>query len=115
DDGRIVALDTPEHLKDAIGGDVLSLRSDDNEAAMLEIRERYGLEPQLEDGQVVFNVPRGEQFLPEFVRGFGQRLLSVGVRRPTLEDVFLKLTGHAIRDEEASPAEAMRRRWGGRR
>ena len=115
DQGRIVALDTPDNLKDALGGDVLSLRSEDNEAAMLEIRERYDLQPQLEDGQVIFSVPRGEQFLPEFVRSFGQRLLSVGIRRPTLEDVFLKLTGHAIRDEEASPAEAMRRRWGGRR
>ena len=115
DQGRIVALDTPDNLKDAVGGDVLSLRSEDNEAAMLEVRERYDLQPQLEDGQVIFNVPRGEQFLPEFVRGFGQRLLSVGIRRPTLEDVFLKLTGHAIRDEEASPAEAMRRHWGGRR
>ncbi|MCH7482964.1 MAG: ATP-binding cassette domain-containing protein [Chloroflexi bacterium] len=115
DQGRIVALDTPDNLKDALGGDVLSLRSENNEAAMLEIRERYDLQPQLEDGQVVFNVPRGEQFLPEFVRRFGQRLLSVGIRRPTLEDVFLKLTGHAIRDEEASPAEIMRRRWGGRR
>ena len=115
DNGRIVALDTPEHLKDAMGGDVLSLRAEDNEAAVLEIRERYDLEPQLEDGQVIFNVPQGEQFLPEFVRGFGQRLLSVGIRRPTLEDVFLKLTGHAIREEEASPVEAMRRRWGGRR
>ena len=115
DQGRIVALDTPDNLKDAMGGDVLSLRSEDNEAAMREVRERYGLQPQLEDGQVIFNVPRGEQFLPEFVRSSGQRLLSVGIRRPTLEDVFLKLTGHAIRDEEASPAEAMRRRWGGRR
>ena len=40
--------------------------------------------------------------------GFRQRLLSIGVRRPTLDDVFLKLTGRAIRDQEADAAEQMR-------
>jgi ABC-2 type transport system ATP-binding protein len=49
---------------------------------------------------VSFRVPAGEAFLPEFVRGFGQQLEAISVRRPTLDDVFLHLTGREIRDGE---------------
>ena len=57
---------------------------------------------------VTFCVPQGERFLPDFVRGFNSRLLSIGVHRPTLDDVFLKLTGHVIRDQEADSRAQMR-------
>jgi len=108
DHGEIVALDTPDNLKDALGGDVVSLKAEDNEAAVRELQERYRLAPQVQNGMVIFSIPHGEEFLPDFVHGFRQRLLSIGVRRPTLDDVFLKLTGHAIRDQEADAAEQMR-------
>ena len=100
DHGRIVALDTPEGLKDQVGGDLVFLSARDNAAAAGEVRERYGLDVREQDGQVSFHVRSGEQFLPDFVRGFSQPILSIGVRRPTLEDVFLHLTGHEIRDSE---------------
>ncbi len=108
DHGRIVAMDTPEKLKDAVGGDMVTLEAEDNEDAALELKERYDLSAEIQDGLVSFTVPRGEAFLPEFVRGFRSRLLSVGVRRPTLEDVFLKLTGHDIRDQQTNSQEQMR-------
>ena len=116
DNGQIVALDTPDRLKDTVGGDLVSLRAGDNVAAVRELQERYHVSPQVENGVVSFSVPRGEEFLPDFVRGFGQRLLSVGVRRPTLDDVFLKLTGRAIREQAPDAFEhmkQMRRRMGG--
>ncbi len=47
-----------------------------------------------------FHVPSGEEFLPAFIRSFGPTLTSISVRRPTLEDVFIDLTGHEIRDAE---------------
>ncbi len=109
DYGKIVALDTPDKLKDTVGGDVVSLKARDNEAAARELREKYHMSPQTENGTVSFSVPRGEEFLPSFVRSFSQGLLSIGVRRPTLEDVFLKLTGRAIREQEADSMEQMRR------
>jgi len=108
DHGEIVALDTPDNLKDALGGDVVSLKAEDNEAAVQELQEQYGLSPQVQNGMVTFSIPHGEEFLPDFVHGFRQRLLSIGVRRPTLDDVFLKLTGRAIRDQEADASEQMR-------
>ncbi len=108
DQGQIIALDTPDKLKDTLGGDLVTLKAQDTEAAVLELRERYKLSPEIQNGMVTFCVPHGEAFLPDFVRGFHSRLLSVGVRRPTLDDVFLKLTGHAIRDQEADSRERMR-------
>ena len=113
DHGQIVALDTPDKLKDSLGGDVVTLRAEDSQAAALELKERYNLSSEIQNGMVTFSVPNGGTFLPDFMRGFRSRLLSVEVRRPTLDDVFLKLTGHAIRDQEADSREQMRRmrRW----
>ncbi|MBM2825556.1 MAG: ABC-type multidrug transport system ATPase component [Dehalococcoidales bacterium] len=108
DQGHIIALDTPDKLKDALGGDVVTLKAEDNNAAALELKEKYSLIPILQNGTITFSVPQGEKFLPRLMDGFQNRLVSIGIRRPTLEDVFLKLTGRAIRDEEAGGKEQMK-------
>jgi ABC-2 type transport system ATP-binding protein len=106
DHGRIVALDTPGGLKDGVGGDVISLTTANGEAAATELRDRYRVAPVVDGHTVTFQVPAGEYFLPEFVRGFGQPLESIGLRRPTLDDVFLQLTGREIREGISSDTEA---------
>ncbi len=108
DNGRIVALDTPDKLKDAIGGDVVTLKAEDNNTAMQELKEKYDLSPIIQNGTITFNIPQGEKFLPQLMGGFQSHLLSIGVRRPTLDDVFIKLTGRAIREEEAGIKEQMK-------
>jgi ABC-2 type transport system ATP-binding protein len=108
DHGQIVALDTPDKLKDAVGGDLVTLKVENNEAAVVELRERYNLTPEIQNGMVIFSVPHGETFLPDFMRSFNSRLLSVSVRRPTLDDVFIKLTGRAIRENEVDLRDQMR-------
>ena len=108
DHGQIVALDTPDNLKDSLGGDVVTLEAKDTQEAVAELKEKYNLSPEVDNGLVTLSVPRGDTFLPGFVRGFRSGLASISVRRPTLDDVFLKLTGHAIRDREASDWDQMR-------
>jgi len=108
DHGRIIALDTPDKLKDALGGDVITLKAGDNNAAALELKERYSLSPVVQNGVVTFSVPQGEKFLPKLMDSFQSHLLSIGIRRPTLDDVFIKLTGRAIRDEEAGLKDQMK-------
>ena len=108
DDGRIVALDTPDRLKQAVGGDVVTIRVEESDRASHEIEERYGVEPRVTNDSVAFTVSQGETFLPEFIRSFGQPILAVSVRRPTLDEVFLNVTGRAIRDEEPDALAAMR-------
>ncbi|MBA7467501.1 Linearmycin resistance ATP-binding protein LnrL [subsurface metagenome] len=100
DYGQLVALDTPGKLKDAVGGDVVSIRTEDNEKAIRLLKEQYEVQPSQQNGTVSFTVQHGEEFLPGFVSSFPLHLLSIGLHRPTLEDVFLKLTGHAIREQE---------------
>ena len=108
DRGRIIALDTPDKLKDALGGDVVTLKAEDNNAAALELKEKYGLSPVIQNGAITFSIPQGEKFLPKLMESFQNRILSIGIRRPTLDDVFLKLTGRAIREEEAGFKEQMK-------
>jgi len=108
DHGRIIALDTPDKLKDALGGDVITLKAGDNNAAALELKARYSLSPVVQNGVITFSVPQGEKFLPKLMDSFQSHLLSIGIRRPTLDDVFIKLTGRAIRDEEAGLKDQMK-------
>ncbi|MBI2303855.1 MAG: ATP-binding cassette domain-containing protein [Chloroflexi bacterium] len=100
DEGRIVALDSPEGLKRRLGGDVVILETDDNQGVALELERRYSLAAELRDGSLRFTVDRGSQFIPELMRSLGQGIRSINLRRPTLDDVFLSLTGHDIRDEK---------------
>ena len=111
DHGRIVAVDSPANLKSAVGGDLITIAVGDGQAAADELRGRYGVSPFIVDGTVSFQVPAGEAFLPEFVRGFGQPLDAIGLRRPTLDDVFLNLTGREIRDSEGSTPVSTSGMW----
>ncbi|MEX1295202.1 MAG: ATP-binding cassette domain-containing protein [Candidatus Limnocylindrales bacterium] len=102
DHGEIQALDSPAGLKAMVGGDLVTVGAADLDAAVAEIGERFGLEAVKDHDTLTFHVDGGEAFLPEFVRGFSQPITSIGLRKPTLDDVFLEVTGHEIRDEEVS-------------
>jgi ABC-2 type transport system ATP-binding protein len=115
DHGRIIALDTPEKLKDSLGGDVVTLIAEDNQAAARELTEKFNVSPEIQDGHIRFSVPRGETFLPRLMQDFRSRLTSIGIHRPTLDDVFLKLTGRAIRDAEMGDKDQMKQRMSMRR
>ncbi len=110
DHGKIIALDTPDRLKDAIGGDIITIQAKDNDAALKEIQDKYKLGPSNDNGSISFSVSNGAMFLPEFVKTFSGQLTSVNLRRPTLDDVFLKLTGSSIRADKAAPSSLMRMR-----
>jgi ABC-2 type transport system ATP-binding protein len=109
DHGHIIALDTPDKLKDSLGGDVVTLTAEDNQRAINELKEKFNLTAEMRDGHITFSIPHGEMFLPRLMQNFQSPLTSIGIHRPTLEDVFLKLTGRVIRDAEAGEKEQMRR------
>ena len=108
DQGRIVALDTPDNLKDATGGDVITIEARDNDAAAVELTQKFGVTPLRENGALSFSVPHGDKVLPRIIRSLESPVVAVGLRRPTLEDVFLRRTGHAIREQEADPMDGVR-------
>jgi len=103
DHGEIVALDAPETLKAGIGTDRIVIHTDDNEAAIAELAQRFGIEAQIAEGAVIFGVPSGEQFVPRLFAELDVPINSVSVSRPTLDDVFMSYTGTTIRDAEEDP------------
>ena len=108
DKGKIAALGTPSELKSKVGGDVITVTVADPAAAAAEIAERFSLTPLMDDGSLRLEVPDGAAFLPRLVRELSVPVETVSLRRPSLDDVFLKLTGHAIRAESASGTDQMR-------
>ena len=108
DYGKIVALDTPDNLRDMVGGDIISLRTGNNKEAAEQIRQLYQVEVRDDGEELSFEIPNGEKFIPGFISSFKTEIYSINLRRPTLDDVFLKLTGREIRDESWGSMESMR-------
>jgi ABC-2 type transport system ATP-binding protein len=109
DSGEIVALDTPAALKARVGADRVRIQTEDDEAAIAALAERFGLEGRIAEGAVTFFVPSGEEFVPRVFAELGVGIRSVSVSRPTLDDVFMSYTGSTIRDAEESSAKVSNR------
>jgi len=116
DHGKIQAIDTPAALKRMIGGDKIIVAGDDNLAN--DLAARYNVEVQRAGTEFHFQMNSGAEFVPRLVADFNGRVKAIQVKQPSLEDVFLKLTGRKIREEEGSNLDILRqagRLWGGRR
>ncbi|HEY4465954.1 MAG TPA: ATP-binding cassette domain-containing protein [Streptosporangiaceae bacterium] len=108
DQGKIVAIDTPEALKASVGKDRVQISTADDEKAIAELRDRFAIEASVHEGLVTFSVESGEEFVPRLFSGLDVPIRSVSVSRPSLDDVFMSYTGRTIRDTEATGADAMR-------
>ena len=118
DHGKIVAIDTPEALKASVGKDRVQISTADDQAAIAELKDRFGIDAAMHEGLVTFSVELGEEFVPRLFAGLDVAIRSVSVARPSLDDVFMNYTGRTIRDTEATSADAMRamaQRFGRRR
>lgn len=116
DHGRIQAVDTPAALKRLLGGDRIVVGGDPGLGT--DLADRYDLPVQQAGGQFHFQVAAGPEFVPRVVADFPGRIRSIQVKEPSLDDVFLHLTGRAIREEEVDTRERLRRDMmmrGGRR
>jgi ABC-2 type transport system ATP-binding protein len=98
DNGKLVALDTPDALKASVGTDRVTIRTEDDEEALRRLPGSISTS----EG-VVINVEDGEAYVPELFRTLGVSITNVSISRPTLDDVFLSYTGRTIRDSEQMP------------
>jgi ABC-2 type transport system ATP-binding protein len=112
DDGSIVAQGTPEELKRRVAGDSVVLDFEDQRSTVVvaEIVAHLdgATDPAIDGTQVRFQVPDGASALPLLLRAMIERNVDatgVQVHRPTLDDVFLTMTGRSLRDEAISPAD----------
>ncbi|HEX3390960.1 MAG TPA: ATP-binding cassette domain-containing protein [Solirubrobacteraceae bacterium] len=111
DQGRIVALDTPTALKESVGTDRVQISTDDDQAMIAALAERFGIEARMAEGEVTFGVAEGEQFVPRLFEDWDPAhppIRSVSVARPSLDDVFMSYTGTTIRDAESGSNDHMR-------
>jgi ABC-2 type transport system ATP-binding protein len=100
DGGTLAACDTPAALKSRIGADVITLSTDDAPALAASVHERFGVEAEPIDSTVRIERQRGHEFIPQLVEAFIGRIRSVSLGKPTLEDVFIHVTGHGFRDQD---------------
>jgi ABC-2 type transport system ATP-binding protein len=102
DHGRIVAEGSPDELKSRVAGDLVRLGvSDTARAAELAGAVPSSTELVRGEATVSFRVPRGDTVLPALLRELDRAQVavdSVATHRPTLDDVFLSLTGRSLRD-----------------
>jgi ABC-2 type transport system ATP-binding protein len=114
DHGQVIADDTPARLKDNLAGDHITVTTRDEADAKrtVEIAERITSPHQITNGAttVSLRVSKGTALLPDFLRALDSaevRVLTAEVKRPTLDDVFLALTGRSLREEgETAPPQA---------
>jgi ABC-2 type transport system ATP-binding protein len=106
DDGAIVAQGTPDELKRRVAGDsvILSFEQQRSTVVVAELVSRLdgATDPSIEGNEVRFQVPDGASALPVLLRAMVEHDLDatgVEVHRPTLDDVFLTMTGRSLRDE----------------
>ena len=95
-EGNIVAQGTPAELTASIGGDVVVLEAADTGALAEGVERRFGVRPTVADGHVRIEIPNGHRFITEVVEAFPGAIDSVGLHKPTLEDVFVRETGASI-------------------
>jgi ABC-2 type transport system ATP-binding protein len=112
DHGRVIATGTPDELKDRVGGERLEVHLAEPAAAQRAIAALAPMsdDAPVPDGEVVTLTVRGRAgVIVEAVRRLddaGVEVADLALRRPTLDDVFLALTGHAaeVADEEEEVA-----------
>jgi ABC-2 type transport system ATP-binding protein len=99
DRGKLLACNSPSALKDRIGGDVITLATKQPQTVRTGLRDRLSVaDDRIKevDGTVRLERARGHEFVPQLIEALPGLIDSVSVGRPTLEDVFIDLTGRTL-------------------
>lgn len=92
--GKVVTSGTPEALKEKIGGDVIVVHTPNPQQLSRQIEEKFSCRCVAIDGTVRLERRRGHEFITQLVESFPGQIEAVTVGKPTLEDVFVRETGH---------------------
>ncbi|HEV2698292.1 MAG TPA: AAA family ATPase, partial [Terriglobales bacterium] len=105
-EGKLVALGTPVELKSEIGGDVIVLESKNPDSLASRIRVRFNLEARVVGEQVRIERDNAHRFVTDLVEAFPGEIDAVSISKPSLEDVFIRRTGHRFWTEEKNGPDA---------
>lgn len=99
--GKLVALDTPDALKARIGGHIVLIKAKDLAGMAARLKERMGLHAAVVDDVIRIEHADGHRLVAQAVEAFPGEIESIAVSKPTLEDVFVHLTGHRFWEGQA--------------
>ncbi|MGB9134297.1 MAG: ATP-binding cassette domain-containing protein [Candidatus Bathyarchaeia archaeon] len=107
DRGKIVALDTPNALKEGLGGDIITLATEQKDKDLTSLIEGAPRvkEVKRQDNTYRIKVENGEETAPQILNQLieeGYRVTKLSLTKPTLDEVYLEYTGKSMRDEESS-------------
>lgn len=94
--GRLVCQGSPEILKRRLGAEILVLKTRETATVAEELRSRFGLEPLIVNGTLRIEHGHSHDLVAQLMHAFGDRIESVTVAHPTLEDVFIRETGQSL-------------------
>ena len=100
DRGQAAALDSPEALRQSLGGDVVTIRAGDLDNLASELSTKFGQSSEKVDDTLRVRRAGGPEFVPQLFEAFPGQIDAVSVGRPTLEDVFMQKTGHRLWDRD---------------
>lgn len=110
DNGKIVALDAPDGLRKLLGGDIVRLKTSQIEKTKRELKKIFpDKDVQENNGILQMKAGEGEKILPRIARELTVPVESMELRKPTLDDVFIHLTGREIRTVQAAAPEKFHR------
>ncbi len=97
--GKLVALDRPEELRSRVSGDVVTIETKHPRQLADRIQERFGIATTTMDQTVRLEQQQGHTWVPKLIEAFPGDVDAIRVGRPTLEDVFVHLTGCVFWDD----------------
>lgn len=102
DRGRRAAMGTPDELRSSIGGDCITIQAyeaDRASALAARITHALNITPQVFEAQLRIEASGGAELVHRLMRDFSTEIRSITLGRPTLEDVFIRATGHRLWDD----------------
>jgi ABC-2 type transport system ATP-binding protein len=111
DHGKIIAMDTPDRLKQSLGGDLVTVHSPDPAGVAGALQVPWVNRVETRNDAVTISLANADQYVSTIVTLLNERkipIASIAIHKPTLEDVFLSFTGKTIREQEADSRETMR-------
>jgi len=111
DHGKIIAIDSPQALKESLGGDLITIRSPDLPGVARVLREPWILRLETHEDRAVISVQNADRYIGPVVTLLNENHVpfsAIAISKPSLEDVFLSLTGKTIREKDADDTENLR-------
>ncbi len=94
DAGRLVAIGSPDELRGRISGDIVMIETTNGEILKRNMADRFEVSPILTDNYIYIECEMGHEFARKVVKAYPDEIQTVRIGKPTLEDVFIKLTGN---------------------